>query len=309
MLEEFAQLVDRHDRGILFRLLGRRAEVRQRDDARLAEQRRDGKVGQIVLEPMRAQRGAHRRRVDDSIPREIEQRRTWPHRRQSALVDQVPRDVEQRHVQRDELRLLQQLLDAVRLAHARRQAPRRIDGDLGIEADHLHPEPDGGVGDEAADRAEPDDPQRAAGQLHAGKLSLALFDASLEVRRIPLERRHVADRGDHVARREQQRRQNELLDGVGIRARRVEHRDAARRHCRHGNVVRAGAGATDCAHARGDRHAVHVVRANQNAVRTLDLLADGVVRGRESMQAGGRNLVKHQDLKLAHPRRRSKSFM
>ena len=47
-------LVDDHDRAVLLGFLGRCAEVRQRHDARLAEQRRAGKVAEVVLEPVRA---------------------------------------------------------------------------------------------------------------------------------------------------------------------------------------------------------------------------------------------------------------
>ncbi len=130
---------------------------------------------------MRAQRRDDRVLVDDRVAREVEQRRAWLHQREALFVDQVARHVQKRHVQRDEIRLLEELLDAVGLAHARRQAPRRVDGDLRIEADHLHPELDRGVGDEAADGAEPDDSQRAIWQLDAGKLLLAVLDPLFQV--------------------------------------------------------------------------------------------------------------------------------
>ena len=45
----------------------------------------------------------------------------------------------------------------------------------------LHAELDRGVGDQAADRAEADDAERAVRQLDAGELLLAVLDPRLEV--------------------------------------------------------------------------------------------------------------------------------
>ena len=132
-------------------------------------------------------------------------------------------------MQRHEIRLLQELLDAVRPLHAGGKPPRGIDGDLGIETDDLHAELDRHVGDQAADRAQADDPERTMRQLDARELLLAVLDMALEIWRRRVEAADVGKGGNDVARSDQQRRQHELLDGVRVRARRVEHRDAALR--------------------------------------------------------------------------------
>ena len=72
-----------------------------------------GKVAQVVLEAVLAQRRDHRLVVDERVAREIEQHRAVLHHGEALGVDQVARGRQQRHVQRDEIGLPQQLLDAV----------------------------------------------------------------------------------------------------------------------------------------------------------------------------------------------------
>ena len=161
----------------------------------------------------------------------------------------------------------QDLLDRMRLAHLRGQPPRGVDGDLRVVADDLHAELDRRVGDQAADRAEADDAERALRQLDAGELLLPLLDARFEVRRRrPRRARDELQRRNQVARRDQHRGEHQLLDRVRVRARRVEHRHAARGSSRHRDVVGAGPGAPDRLDGRRNRHRVHVVRAHQDRV-------------------------------------------
>ena len=82
-----------------------------------------------------------------------------------------------------------------------------------------------------------------------------------------LERRHVAERRYHVARGDEQRGQHELLHCVGVCAGRIEHRRAAFRHFRDGNVVGARPGAADRADTRGDRHLLHVAGTHEDSRR------------------------------------------
>ena len=102
--------------------------------------------------------------------------------------------------------------------------------------------------------------------------------------RAGIEAADVAQRRHHVARRQQQRGEHQLLDRVGVGAGRIEHRHAARRHLGDRNVVGARAGAADRLDARRNRHRVHVVRAHEDRVRVVDRLADGVARRREAVQ-------------------------
>ena len=62
----------------------------------------------------------------------------------------------------------------------------------------------------------------------------------------------VVDALNDAARREKQAAQHELLDGVGIGARRVEDRDATARHIVDRDVVGARAAPSDRTHSRLD---------------------------------------------------------
>ena len=78
--------------------------------------------------------------------------------------------------------MLEHLAQAVRLLDRGRQAPGRVDGDLRVVADHVHAQLDRGVGDQAADLAQPDHAEGVPGQLVAGEGLLARLDPCLQLR-------------------------------------------------------------------------------------------------------------------------------
>ena len=82
---------------------------------------------------------------------------------------------------------------------------------------------------ERADRTEADDAERLAVDLFALEALLLRLDALVQLRRVGhvLDRRDIAESAEHVARRQQQRRQHEFLHRIRIRAGRVEDDDAA----------------------------------------------------------------------------------
>jgi hypothetical protein len=90
-----------------------------------AEPRSGNRTGR--LEPLRLQCRGDRVFVDDAVAREVEQHRARLHGREAIGVEQVARHCQQRHVQRHEVGLLEQLLDAVRAADACGQPPRGVD--------------------------------------------------------------------------------------------------------------------------------------------------------------------------------------
>ncbi len=161
---------------------------------------------------------------------------------------------------------------ALRTLEGRRQAASTvISGSNPID---LHSELDRRVGDDASDRAEADDPQRPARQFHARELLLPVFDAAA---RDPVCRARATRRSrapvSMLRAASSNAVEHELLHGVGVRAGRIEHRRAALRHFRDGNVVGARAGAADRADGRRDRHRVHVARSHENRVGSIDGVA------------------------------------
>ena len=202
-------------------------------------------------------------------------------------------------MQGDEIRRLEHLVDAGRASDLRRQAPGGVDRDLGVVAEHVHAELDRRVGDQATDLAQADHAQRAAGQLVAGEALLAVLDRLVHVGNSRVKAGDKAQRRCDVARGQQHAGEHEFLDRVGVGARGVEDRHAARAHQAHRNVVGACAGAADGAHAVGDRLVVQVGRAQQQRVRRGDVRADRVQLGRQARQAIGRNLVEDADAETA----------
>ena len=208
----------------------------------------------------------------------------------------MTRHGQQRNVQRHEIRMLQQLLDAVCAPHARRQPPRGVDGDFRIEARYLHPELYRRIGNEAPDGAKSDDAQGFPGQLDAGEALLPFLDALREIRPTAVETRHITERRNDIAGGYQQGGEDQLLYGVCIRAGSVENRHTALRHVGDRNVVRARARATDRLDACRNGCRAQVVRTQDDRVRMFDRLPDGVARARETVQPLRGNLVVREDL-------------
>jgi len=94
-----------------------------------------------------------------------------------------------------------------------------------------------------------------------------------------------------VARRQQHAGDNQLLDGIGIRPRRIEDRDAGGAHALDGNVVDACPGTTDRLDRRGQFHVVHIEGSQQDGIRVLDLGGNFVGIPGKMLQPGGRDIV------------------
>ena len=205
-------------------------------------------------------------------------------------------------MQGDKIRLLQQLLDAVCLAHAGGQPPGRIYGDFRVEAANCHAQLDGRVSHHAADGAEPDDAQRAARQLDARIAFLARLDPCLEVRCILGQCIDEANGRDHVASAEQQRRQHQFFHCIGVRPGRIEHGHASLRHLSHGDIVGSGARPANGLDGGRDCHVVHIVGTKQNGIRIIGFPADGVVRLRQARKPSIGNMVQREHLVFGHVR-------
>ena len=160
------------------------------------------------------------------------------------------------------------------------------------------PQAERGIRDLDADRAEADDAERAAGQLVADELLLALLHRLLDRVIVAFERADVAPGLADVARREEQAREHQFLDRVRVRAGRIEHRDAAPAQLRDRHVVGARARARDRQHARRDLHRVHVRRAQQDRVRVADLGGDLVEIARQPLEPADGDVVERQNLEV-----------
>jgi hypothetical protein len=98
------------------------------------------------------------------------------------------------------------------------------------------------------------------------KRLLAFLDGLVDVGRLGRQAGDEAQRRREVARGEQHAGDDQLLDRVGVRAGRVEDRDAATAQRGDRDVVGAGAGPADRLHARRDLDAVQVGRPHQDRI-------------------------------------------
>ena len=149
--------------------------------------------------------------------------------------------------------------------HAARKAPRRVDADVGVVAQHLHAQSHGGVGHLGADGPQPDDAQHLAAQLRADKLLFALFHV-LGQRGAAFQALGPVDGVGYVAAARHQRAHHQLGHRVGVGAGGVEHHDAGGGAFVDGDVVGACAGPRDGQQAVRQRHIVQVGAAHQDAL-------------------------------------------
>src|SRR5512138_2872790 len=110
-------------------------------------------------------------------------------------------------------------------------------------------------------RPETDRAERAAGQLVPDILLLTFLDRFFDFVIASFQRPNVLPSLTDVASRQEQARDDELLDGVCVRAGRIEDGYPALREPSHGYVVRAGTRTSNRFDARRNLHRMHIGRA------------------------------------------------
>ena len=207
------------------RLDRRGAEMRREDDARHADER-IARLDRLAREDVdRRSRDMPRLHgvseillVDDAAARAVDEAHALLHACDRILVEHVLRILVQRHVHRDEVRLLDHLVE-----RADRDAHRlgALLVDVRIVADDVHIEGERTLGDARADAPHADDAERLAAQLDA--------DVLLAVP-LPLLHRLVGD-GNVTAHRKHHRHRM-LRRRNRVAAWRVDDDDTARRRRR-----------------------------------------------------------------------------
>ena len=213
---------------------------------------------------------------------------------QRLRVDGVAREGQIGNMDGQIIALGQHVAQADAVIDAAGQAPRGVDGDVRVVAQHLHAQRHGGVGHPCADGAQTDNAQGFAAQFGADKLLFALFHilgdggAALEALR-PVDGVH------HVAAAGNQRAHHQLGHRVGVGARRVKDHDALLGAFVDGNVVGARTRTGDGQQAVGQRHVVHVGAAHQNAVGVVHIVVDLELAGGQLGQTHRRDGVERFD--------------
>ena len=163
----------------------------------------------------------------------------------------------------------------------------------GIETDDIHAERGAVVGDDATDRPQTDDADRLTFELGTDELGFAFLDEFRDFVAVADERFFPLDAADNGARRDEHREQNELGDGIGVCAGRIENDDAVSGALGKRNIVYACARASD-AFQRFEGvviEFVHIGRTQNDGVGVGELRVDGVLSRVKVDEPNGGNLV------------------
>ena len=264
--------------------------MRNGDHAVQIEQRVAREIGHIAADAAVAQRVHQRRLVHEAAARKVHDAHALAADGQAAGADHAAGLLVERHVQGDEVALGEQRVQRVFPLDLLRQLPRVLDGDHRVVADDVHAQMHGGIGHQHADGAQTDHAQRLAAQLRADEGLLALLHGLFHRGALALERARPLDAAHDVAAGEQHAGQYHLGDGVGVRARRVEHADALLAARVHRNVVVARAGAGDAQHAVVNRRLVHGGGAHQHGLRMGHIVGDLVLLIQLRVDRGGNRI-------------------
>ena len=236
--QRLGYLLGGDDAGAVLGLGGRGAEVRGDDDVGAGEDRvlgeglggEDVEGGAAELAGLEA--GEEVVELDQLAAGAVDEAGAVLHLADRRGVDQADRLRRLRHVQRDQVGPAEQVGELV--APLDPEFAEALGGDELVEGQDLHVEALGAGGDELADAAEADHPERLAVEL--GALELGPVPAPGDQRFVRL--------GD-VAEQRQGQRHRVLGGGDRVRLGRVGDDDAAARRRRDIDVVDAGAGAAD----------------------------------------------------------------
>ena len=153
--------------------------MRERDDTGRVEQLAAREVADIGAELTGFQGLNHRLLVHDLVAREVQQHGALLHEVQARRIDDATGVIIQRHMERDHIRLGDQIVDADGALGHRRELPGAFHGQFRIVAYDLHAQIHGGIGHLDADRPQAQHRQFLAGQFEAGKLLLAFLDLGM----------------------------------------------------------------------------------------------------------------------------------
>src|SRR5208282_6107730 len=99
------------------------------DHLRMANNPRTREVADVIGDFFRFQRGKHGFLVDHPLASEVEDHGALPYILKVAGIYQFARCIQKRHMEADEVSILQNLVDAVRLLYLRGKAPGGVNRD------------------------------------------------------------------------------------------------------------------------------------------------------------------------------------
>ena len=199
--------------------------------------------------------------------REIEDPDSFFHQRELVLVEHALCLVVERDMQRDVIRFRKKVVQRKRAFNGMGKLPRRLNRNDGVIPRHFHAERDRVVRHLDANGAQADHAEPLSLDFRPLKIAFPFFDEFGHL--VSLARQPLCpdDALHELARADKQARDNELLDAVGVCARRVHDHNALLGAFVYGNVVDAGPCACNGLDAPGQLHFVHVRAADKHGVR------------------------------------------
>mmetsp|Transcript_10394 Transcript_10394/g.24236 ORF Transcript_10394/g.24236 Transcript_10394/m.24236 type:complete len:531 (+) Transcript_10394:130-1722(+) len=301
-LEVVADGLGGHGRGGVLGLAGGGAEVGDDDGVGVVPEyvvREVGDVPPVKLVEVFFQRV----RVHELPPREVKQHSALLHGAHDVTANNPVRAtlaLDVRYVERDVVRVPHGVEDAVCQVDGAGQLEGRLDGESRVVAGYRHAEGLCVAGRGGADVSESDDREGLSLDFPPAEEGLVLLDPLLG-QSLLAEAFHVVDPVDDPPRSEEHAGQDQLLDGVGVRPRRVEDRYSQLAAPADGHVVGPRAAPRDGADRVGDLVLLELVTPEQDRVGVGRLVAslDLVLLLGKLPQAVGADLVERLDLELA----------
>ncbi len=166
---------NRHDGAVVLRLGGGSPYVGKTDGAFAGQQLGGGKIGNVGPQTFFLQSDDHIRLVHQTAPGQVNDPGPFFHNPEFFRVQNSLGGIAKGNVDSHVVRLPQQTLQGIRSANHPGQAPRRVHGNKGIIADHVHPQGNGIVGHHDPDGPQTDNPQGFAFNFGTFELGLSLF--------------------------------------------------------------------------------------------------------------------------------------
>ena len=264
--------------------------MRERDGILLLKNLIGSKVGNVCCDLAALECLRHCLGVNQLAAREVDDAHAVLHLLDRLCADGVLRVSVQRNVNGDVVAVREDLVQIGNVLDRAVELECAVDRQERVVAPDLHVQTDSRVCDLDADRAQTDDAELLARDLRACVGRLALLSRRADVRRA-LEALYPVCALYDLARREQQRADDQLLDRICVRTRGVEYDDALLRAAVDRNVVDAGAGACDALEVLRELDLVQLCGADQNRVIVGEVLRAGIFRSIQIVQTDLGNLV------------------
>ena len=264
--------------------------MRQRDSVLLLKDLVGRKVGNVSRNLAAFESLCHCLGIDQLAACEVDDADAVLHLLDCFCADGVLRVSVQRNVNGDVVAVREDLIQVGNVLDRAVELECAVNRQERVVAPDLHVQTDSRVCDLDADRAQTDDAELLARDLRTCIGRLALLSRRADIRRA-LEALYPVCALYDLARREQQRTDDQLLDRICVRTRGVEYDDALLRAAVDRNVVDACACAGDALEVCRELHIVQLCGADENRVVVLEILRAGVLFGIKVVQTDLGNLV------------------